>query len=291
MSNITYSNVSAESATQITNAALAALAKAGYKAVTETKTGDTGYGSYERTEIRVIFAESASKSIEALTSKVAEARANVAKLQKLCGLERGEFRWMDLPETDNPFARFDHVGNVVMTITADKNLKGGPVSHVSYMIWDVSPNDAKGKQFTNVVSKGEVGSYRRGSRDINPDSTAKRLVKIINDKVNACVYDYVKASTMTDTSVEMERDARDAQKAALKAYNAKLQSLAGDLPAVKAIGCTQGYGSQKTVRVTIELDWAKIADLAGLTGKGDAYMSDGEVLDALINARNATRAN
>ena len=286
MSNIHYANVGPTSAQQIINAATEALAKAGFKAVVETKHVAGPYSDHHHTEIRVLFGQSDNKNLNALIGKVAAARANVDKLKAECNLAEGEFAWMDLPENDNPLARFDGTGNVVMTISTRNSVKDRPIDSVSYSIWNVSYRaSSKGVQNTSVQSHGEVTRHR--SREINPESTAKRLVKITKDQIDSLGYDFITATQQTANCVRTDREARVTQNNAQQVYKAKLDSLSAGLPFIISTGVTKAYSSITKARITIDLDYTKLMEFVGKDK--NAYLSDGEILDAIIAARAAAK--
>lgn len=295
MSNtIEQHNVTAEGYKAIVSAATNELAKAGYKTAIEvTQHANAGYGgSHEKTTIRVIFGESSNKHIDAYKAKIAAAKANIADLTAKHNITTGEFHWIDsvVEMTENPFSAYDKAGNIVMTITGSCTRSNGIIDSISYSINNVFPNtDTKrswdGKttdcQRTSEHSSGSIRSYN--GRPINPESTAKRLVKNI-----AACFDHhfscnvYSAATLTSAELAQKRsevDRSNAEHACIKANSA---FIAGLIPNSKVASVERKYrGSGQTDDVQIRIN-ISLADVSKHLVNNEQYPTNAQLMEAVV---------
>ena len=229
MSNsIEQHNITAESYKALVANMTSKLHKAGYHVETKVKTGAGDYrGCYEETTIRVIFGKSNSEAYNAYKSRIAAAKAKAKALVEKHGIKAGEINAIDeaLALADDPYAAFDGSENVVATIrgTSQSNV-AGHVDTVSYNIYSIYTNKDKKTNYNNVdlgcyVQRTCVASSasinRWSGRPINPESTAKRLVKNIADNLSLLGSDLYWIERADDAAVASKRN-----------ENAKYQALA-----------------------------------------------------------------
>lgn len=222
MSNsIEQHNITAESYKALVANMTSKLQKAGYHVETKIKTSAGDYrGCYEETTIRVIFGKSNSEVYNAYKSRIASAKAKAKALVEKHGIKAGEVHAIDavLNLADDPYAAFDGSENVVATIrgTSQSNV-AGHVDTVAYTIYSIYPNKDKKTSYnavdlgcyvqrTSIASSASINRW--SGRPINPESTAKRLVKNIAINLDMIGSDLYWVERATDLTIETERKER-----------------------------------------------------------------------------------
>jgi hypothetical protein len=286
-------NVSAEGYKAIVNAATTELTKAGYKIVTEVTEHKGGYtGSHQKTTIRVIFGESSNKAIDAYKAKIAAAKANIAELTAKHNITKGEFSFIDnvaaLPE--NPFIAYDRTGNLVMSIRGGSTHSNSVIDSISYDTYNVFPNtDTKRSwdgsvvehQRTSGASSGSIRNYN--GRPINPESTAKRLVKNIAECFNFhFMNDVSYAASLTSEKLAEERAKvakYAAEHASVKANASFITSLIPNAKVASVERKYRGSGNADDVQIKINIS---LADVSKYIANGEKYPSNTELLEAVV---------
>ena len=224
MSNsIEQHNINAESYKALVTNMTSKLHKAGYHVETKVKAATGDYrGCYEETTIRVIFGKSNSEAYNAYKSRIAAAKITAKALVEKHSIKAGEIRAIDavLDLADDPYAAFDGSENIVATIrgTSQSNV-AGHVDTVAYTIYNLyAATDSKASYDSNGVTgvrNAQRTSIASGSsinrwsgRPINPESTAKRLVKIIADNLSMIVSDLYWVERANDATIADERRQR-----------------------------------------------------------------------------------
>jgi len=295
MSNtIEQHNVTAEGYNALVSAVTTELAKAGYKTAIEvTQHNNGGYGgSHEKTTFRVIFGESSNKAIDAYKAKIAAAQANIADLTSKHFITTGEFSWIDsvvaLPE--NPFTAHDKTGNIVMTITGTSTRNNGAIDCISYSSYNVFPNTDTKRTWDGVVtecqrtseaSTGSIKSYQ--GRPINPESTAKRLVKLLAENFghhfSTNVYS---AATLTSAELAKHRSDKataNAEHACLKANAAILAALIPNSKVASVERKYRGAGVGDDVQIRFNIS---LADVSKHLVNNEQYPTNAQLMEAVV---------
>jgi hypothetical protein len=294
MSNtIEQHNVSAEGYKALVNAVTTELTKAGYKLAIEVTQHTGGYsGSHEKTAIRVIFGESSNKAIDAYKAKIASAKANIADLTAKHNVTKGEFSFIDnvaaLPE--NPFTAHDEAGNLVMTIRGGCTHSNGVIDTISYDTYNVFPNtdtkrswDGSTIQHQRTSGASSASVCRWKGRAINPESVAKRLVKLLAENFNFHIMNDVSyAASLTSEKLAEER--ATVAKCAAEHANVKANAafIAGLVPNSKVASVERKYrGSGNVDDVQIKIN-ISLADVSKYIANGEQYPNNTQLLEAVV---------
>jgi hypothetical protein len=297
MSNtIEQHNVNAESCKALVSAVTTQLTKAGYKVVAEVAEHKGGYAGFnEKTTIRVIFGESSNKAIDGYKAKIAEAKANLAKFN----IPAGEFSWVDevVGALENPYTAYDHTGNVVMTIIGGSLYSNGTIDQISYDMFNIMPNtDTKRAwdgssvthQRTSKASSGSIRAYC--GRPINPESTAKRLVKNIAECLSVHVschfYTAIKMNAAELARLRSEKAAANAEHENVKANAAFLTTLIPNSRVAHVERKYRGAGNGDDVQIKFNVS---IADVSKYLANNEQYPSNAQLLEAVVAMIKATK--
>ena len=276
MSNsIEQHNINAESYKALVANMTSKLYKAGYHVETKVKAATGDYrGCYEETTIRVIFGKSNSEAYNAYKSRIAAAKITAKALAEKHSIKRGEIHALDavLDLADDPYAAFDSAENVVATIrgTSQSNV-AGHVDTVAYTIYNIyAATDKKANwdgsgvrnvQRNNIASGSSINRW--SGRPINPESTAKRLVKIIADNLSMIVSDLYWVERANDAIIADERrqHAKYAEEAdQAKSLRATINSV---VPGSVLTKVEQSYGDN-AIKVQFNIPLDKLAEF-GIT--------------------------
>ena len=292
MSNsIEQHNINAESYKALVANMTSKLYKAGYHVETKVKAATGDYrGCYEETTIRVIFGKSNSEAYNAYKSRIAAAKITAKALVEKHSIKAGEIRALDavLDLADDPYAAFDGSENIVATIrgTSQSNV-AGHVDTVAYTIYNLYPNKDKKTNYnavdvgcyvqrTNIASSASINRY--SGRPINPESTAKRLVKIIADNLSMIVSDLYWVERANDATIADER--RQRAKYAAEADHA--QSLRATInsvvPGSVLTKVEQAYG-ENAIKVQFNIPLDKLVEF-GITAD-NKYPDRATILEAV----------
>lgn len=291
MSNsIEQHNVTAEGYKALVDAVTTQLTKAGFKIETKIALGTGNYtGCWEETTFRVIFGESDNKIHKALKARLAAAKAKAAELVAKHNIVRGEMHYIDdvLDMLDDPYAAFDHTANVVAMIRGtNSNNVPGKVDTIGYSLFNVYPAYDRNKNWDGVTTRvqrsnaASTASINRWTgRPINPESTAKRLVKIIADNMDIFISsNLLWIERADDDLIAKTRRENAASKAFYDKNEGNRQIIASALPCAILSKVEQSYSSN-----SIKLEFhIKLEDLKQHLPADSKYPSSSEILEAVV---------